>query len=130
MNLSTIRKTGLIALVSVAVGIGGFQIVRGGYLEGVDAYKRGDYKTALKEFRFLAERGNADAQFNLAGCTTRERAFGKATAKRRNGSARRRNGDTQRLSFIWACCTRPGTASFRIMFSHTCGSISQPLRGM
>ena len=65
MHLSAIRKAGLIALVSVAVGIGALQIARGGYLEGVDAYERGDYKTALKEFRFLAERGNADAQFHL-----------------------------------------------------------------
>ena len=33
---------------------------------GVDAYQAGDYKTALKEFRPLAEQGLADAQFNLA----------------------------------------------------------------
>jgi len=32
---------------------------------GVDAYQAGDYKTALKEFRPLAEQGDADAQFNL-----------------------------------------------------------------
>ena len=33
---------------------------------GVDAYQAGDYKTALKEFRPLAEQGLADAQYNLA----------------------------------------------------------------
>jgi TPR repeat protein len=32
---------------------------------GVDAYKRGDYATALREWRPLAEQGIADAQFNL-----------------------------------------------------------------
>ena len=32
---------------------------------GVDAYQAGDYATALKEFRPLAEQGDADAQFNL-----------------------------------------------------------------
>ncbi len=32
---------------------------------GVDAYERGDYETALKEFRPLAEQGYASAQSNL-----------------------------------------------------------------
>ena len=32
---------------------------------GVDAYQAGDYATALKEFKLLAEQGDADAQFNL-----------------------------------------------------------------
>ncbi len=32
---------------------------------GVEAYKQGDYATALKEFRALAEQGNAGAQNNL-----------------------------------------------------------------
>ncbi len=35
------------------------------YQAGVDAYERGDYETALKEWRPLAEQGDADAQFNL-----------------------------------------------------------------
>ncbi len=30
-----------------------------GYQEGIDAYERGDYDTALKEFRPLAEQGHA-----------------------------------------------------------------------
>ncbi len=33
--------------------------------EGVAAYKRGDYATALREFRPLAEQGDAKAQRNL-----------------------------------------------------------------
>ncbi len=35
------------------------------YQAGVDAYKRGDYDTVLKEWRPLAEQGNASAQSNL-----------------------------------------------------------------
>ncbi len=35
------------------------------YQAGLDAYERGDYDTALKEWRPLAEQGDADAQFNL-----------------------------------------------------------------
>jgi TPR repeat protein len=33
--------------------------------EAVAAYHRGDYATALREFRPLAEQGDADAQYNL-----------------------------------------------------------------
>ena len=32
---------------------------------GVDAYEKGDYATALMEFRVLAEQGDAIAQYNL-----------------------------------------------------------------
>jgi hypothetical protein len=36
-----------------------------GFEDGLAAYKRGDYATALKEWQPLAEAGNADAQYNL-----------------------------------------------------------------
>ncbi len=36
-----------------------------GFYEGVAAFKRGDYATALREFRPLAEQGHANAQRNL-----------------------------------------------------------------
>ena len=36
-----------------------------GFDEGVAAYDRGDYATALKEYRPLAEQGHAAAQYNL-----------------------------------------------------------------
>ena len=32
---------------------------------GIDAYNRGDYATALHEWRPLAKQGNANAQYNL-----------------------------------------------------------------
>jgi len=35
------------------------------YQEGLDAYERGDYETALKEWRPLAKQGDADAQYSL-----------------------------------------------------------------
>jgi len=36
-----------------------------GFDEAVAAYQRGDYATAIRKFRPLAEQGNAEAQFNL-----------------------------------------------------------------
>ncbi len=36
-----------------------------GMQEGLAADKRGDYATALREWRPLAEQGDSDAQFNL-----------------------------------------------------------------
>ncbi len=36
-----------------------------GFDEGVAAYNRGDYATALREWRPLAEQGDASAQLNL-----------------------------------------------------------------
>ena len=35
------------------------------FQKGVDAYDRRDYATALREWKPLAEQGNADAQFAL-----------------------------------------------------------------
>ena len=35
------------------------------FQKGVDAYNRGDYATALREWKPLAQQGHADAQFNL-----------------------------------------------------------------
>ncbi len=36
-----------------------------GFDEGTAAYKRGDYATALREWRPLAEQGDANAQYNV-----------------------------------------------------------------
>ena len=35
------------------------------FQKGLTAYDRGDYATALREWKPLAEQGNASAQFNL-----------------------------------------------------------------
>jgi hypothetical protein len=42
-----------------------FQGAEAGYKEGLEAYGRKDYVTALKEWKPLAEQGDAIAQFNL-----------------------------------------------------------------
>ncbi len=36
-----------------------------GFNEGLAAYKQGDYATALREWRPLAKRGHAEAEYNL-----------------------------------------------------------------
>ena len=41
------------------------QSVRADFDAGLAAYERGDYKTAVQEFRQLAEQGHAEAQNNL-----------------------------------------------------------------
>ncbi len=43
----------------------GLSPVYAGMNEGVAAYKRGDYKTAFKELKPVAEQGDSLAQFNL-----------------------------------------------------------------
>ena len=40
-------------------------LVQADFQAGKDAYDQGNYATALKEMRPLAEQGHADAQFNL-----------------------------------------------------------------
>jgi TPR repeat protein len=45
--------------------LAGFSLAWAGLDEGVEAYRAGDYPTALKEFRALAKKGDAPAQYNL-----------------------------------------------------------------
>ena len=52
--------------------------MEGGFKEGAEAYKRGDYAAALKEFRASAEIGNPEAQFSLG------RMYNKGEGVRRN----------------------------------------------
>jgi uncharacterized protein len=49
----------------VAVLIGFAALVHAGFDEAITAYNLGDYATALKEFKPLAEQGDARAQHNL-----------------------------------------------------------------
>ena len=53
--------TVLLALVVVLVAAPAWA----DFKAGVEAYERGDYATALTEFRRLAQQGNAVAQSNL-----------------------------------------------------------------
>lgn len=52
----------LVMLVGVALAAPAWADVQDGW----DAYKRGDYTTAMKEWRASAEQGDADAQYRLA----------------------------------------------------------------
>ncbi len=55
----------LIAALSAGFTLGLTAPGWAGFDEGDAAYHRGDYATALREFRSLAEQGYANAQFNL-----------------------------------------------------------------
>ena len=66
----TTPKAKLAGLALIAALCAGFTLgltapAWAGWDEGVAAYQRGDYATALRELRPLAEQGHADAQFNL-----------------------------------------------------------------
>jgi len=52
-------------LIGSMVTVGGGIVRAGPFEDGVAAYQRGDFATALELFRSLAEKGNASAQFNL-----------------------------------------------------------------
>ncbi len=58
------RKLFIAVGVCVAVTVGSSSVVAG-FDEGVAAYERGDYATALKEWKPLAERGDIRAQSSL-----------------------------------------------------------------
>ncbi len=53
-------------VLTIAILLGLAAPAWAGYAEGVAAYERGDYATALREFRPLANQGVTAAQFNLA----------------------------------------------------------------
>ncbi len=66
----TTPKAKLAGLALIAALCAGFTLglaapAWAGFNEGVDAYNRGDYATAVRELRPLAEQGDASAQFFL-----------------------------------------------------------------
>ncbi len=66
----TTPKAKLAGLALIAAMCAGFTLgltapAWAGFDEGVAAYKRGDYATALRELRPLAKHGVAEAQYNL-----------------------------------------------------------------
>jgi len=54
-----------IVLIAVALFFGSVTAHAADFDEGYKAYQRGDYATALRIFRQLAEQGNANAQADL-----------------------------------------------------------------
>ena len=59
------KKIGIYISVFLLFLFVGLSPVYAGLNEGVAAYKRGDYKTAIKELKPVAEQGDSLAQFNL-----------------------------------------------------------------
>ena len=66
VNLPRFRKICFVIGISIVAAIGPFLSAWGGYDEGMEAYKKKDYETALKELEPLAEQGeNVEAQYML-----------------------------------------------------------------
>lgn len=51
--------------VAVLLSLAPVSLVSAGLEEGLTAYKAGDYGVAMKEWKLLAERGHAKAQYNV-----------------------------------------------------------------
>jgi TPR repeat protein len=58
-------KVILISALLLVAGCNNSQRDAANYQEGIDAYAKGDFAAALAKFRPLAEKGNAQAQFNM-----------------------------------------------------------------
>jgi len=63
--MKTKQLTFLLALTFLFLFSGSSVVFGGDFQDGVDAYKRQDYKTAYKLWLPLAEQGDANAQFNF-----------------------------------------------------------------
>ena len=63
--MKTKQLTFLLALTFLFLFSGSSVVFGDDFQDGVDAYKRQDYKTAYKLWLPLAEQGNASAQYNL-----------------------------------------------------------------
>ena len=59
------RKFLAICLAAMALTMGSATSAMADFEAGVKAYDEGDYETALREFKALAEQGDTVAQFNL-----------------------------------------------------------------
>ncbi|MBM3224655.1 MAG: hypothetical protein FJZ47_12740 [Candidatus Tectomicrobia bacterium] len=63
--MSLQRRRGLLCLGLLCLTLLRVSPVGAGFDEGLLAYTRGDYATALREFRLLADQGHAAAQLIL-----------------------------------------------------------------
>ncbi len=70
----------LILTFAILIGLAG--PAWAGFAEGLAAYERGDYATALREFRPLAEQGDATAQSVLGNIYGEGLGVGRITPKR------------------------------------------------
>ena len=74
------------------------------YTAGEDAYNRGDFATALREWRPLAEQGDALAQYNLRVLYRKGRGVPQVMSKHGSGMKKRRHRDRLRRSTTWGIC--------------------------
>ena len=58
-----IKKIKILIVTVFLTAFGG--VTYADFQDGLDAYIKGDYETALKEWQSLADQGNASAQYNL-----------------------------------------------------------------
>ena len=91
--------------------------------KGLTAYKNGDYATALKEWKPLAEQGDADAQTNLGLMYQMDGEFPKMIKKQFTGINLLLNRDMQMHRIIWQIVTITGKVLLKILFMHICGKI-------
>ena len=68
LDLPGTRRTSVAVIRRVAAALlflAATSVAAADFAAGVRAYNRGDYASAFREFRALAEQGDASAQFNL-----------------------------------------------------------------
>ncbi len=78
---ATFAGLALIAALCAGFTLGLTAPAWAGLDEGVAAYHRGDYATALREWRPLAEQGDADAEYNLGLMYSKAKAFRRTMPK-------------------------------------------------
>ena len=67
MDRPTLARRGYVLLTALLIGGLCAQALAANFQVGWEAYERGDYAAALREWRPLAEQGDAYAQYNLEG---------------------------------------------------------------
>ena len=70
----------------------------------MDAHNRGDYATALDEWRPLAEQGDALAQYNLGVRIAKAEVYSRTMSKHGSGMPKRQHRGRPRRSSIWGRC--------------------------
>ena len=97
-----------------------------GFDEGFWAYQRGDYATALREFRLLAEQGDADAQYNLGVMYANGHGMPQAMLRRCSGIGRAAEQGLADAQDITSGSCTPGRAVAypKIMLGPMAGSTS------
>jgi hypothetical protein len=92
---------------------------------GVDAYKRGDCATALREWRPLAEQGYKEAQVSLGVLFVNSQGGPRTMSKPVSGTKNLRHRETRRRSPTWRLCMAMERV-FRKIISRPCDGFVWP----